>query len=78
MRETTTTQTAANCQSTKLGFRLSFVGEAKQPESLWVCVRDGDRRAVGDPECGQCARWAAASQGDPVAAPVFLSPIWRE
>ena len=78
MREATTTHSAANCQSTRLGFRLSFVGEAKQPESLWVCVRDGGRRAVGDSECEQCARWETAREGPPVAAPVFLSPIWRE
>ena len=77
MREATTTHTAANCQSTRLGYRLSFVSESKQPESLWVCVRDGGRRSVCDSECEGCARWEPATQGTPLAAPVFLSPIWR-
>ena len=53
MRNGHTTHPAANCQSTRLGYRLSFVGESQQPEKLWVCVRDGGRRAVSDAECEQ-------------------------
>ena len=80
MRNTTTTHAAANCQSTRLGYRLSSVGESQQPENLWVCVRDGGRRAVSDDECAHCARWEASddTKGMPLALPVFLSPIWRE
>ena len=78
MRNTTTTHTAANCQSTRLGYRLSSVVESQQPENLWVCVRDGDRRPVDDTECANCARWEPAEEGArPLKAPVFLSPIWR-
>ena len=63
--EPTPLHTAANCQSTRLGYRLSFVGEAQQPEQLWVCVRDGGRRAVSDSECGRCARWEASEETGP-------------
>lgn len=78
--EANTTHTAANCQSTRLGYRLSFVAEAQQPENLWVCVRDGARRSVSDSECEQCARWEASEH---TAAPraaagaVFPGPIWQ-
>jgi hypothetical protein len=79
--EANTTHTAANCQSTRLGYRLSFVGEAQQPENLWVCVRDGGRRSVTDSDCEQCARWESsedtAAAPRPVAGPVFLAPIWH-
>lgn len=78
--EWTTAHTAANCRSTRLGYRLSFVAEAQQPENLWVCVRDGGRRSVSDSECQQCAGWepsedAAAQRA--VAGPVFPGPMWR-
>ena len=73
--------TAANCQSTRLGYRLSFVDESQQPENLWVCVRDGGRRSVIDSECEQCARWepekdTAAPRA--VAGSVFSAPILRK
>lgn len=73
------TPTAANCQSTRLGYRLSFVNEAVQPESLWVCERDGDRRAATDSECERCARWQPSEETvapRPVAG-VFTGPTWQ-
>lgn len=79
-KEATTAHTAANCQSTRLGYRLSFVAESQQPENLWVCVRDGGRRSVIDSECEQCARWAPSEDTAApraVAGPVFPGPMWR-
>ena len=73
--------TAANCQSTRLGYRLSFVGESQQPENLWVCVRDGDRRPVVDSECEECARWEPekdTATPRSVVGSVFSAPIWRK
>jgi hypothetical protein len=78
--EAKTAHTAANCQSTRLGYRLSFVGESQQPENLWVCVRDGGRRSVGDSECEQCPRWESAEDTAApraVAGRVFSGPIWQ-
>ena len=77
-KEPTTTHTAANCRSTRLGYHLSFVGEAQQPETRWVCVRDGGRRSVTDSECEQCARWSEdTATRQAVPDPVFRGPIWQ-
>ena len=79
--EPKTAHTAANCQSTRLGYRLSFVSESQQPEHLWVCVRDGGRRSVTDAECGQCARWEPAEETiapRAVAGRVFSAPNWQK
>ena len=76
----TTTPTAANCLSTRLGYRLSFVGEAQQPESLWVCVRDDGRRPVADSECERCARWEPSEETvAPRSVPgrLFTGSIWQ-
>ena len=67
--EPDTAHAAANCQSTRLGYRLSFVGEAQQPENLWVCARDGGRRSVTDSECAQCVRWEPTEARAPAQTP---------
>jgi hypothetical protein len=50
-------QTAWNCRWSRAGHRITGLAEAVQPESLWVCVRDGARHSVGDEACAHCARW---------------------
>jgi len=52
-----TLQTAPDCRWSRLGHRLNGVAEAKQPETTWVCVRDGVRRDLRDDECAECAHW---------------------
>ena len=57
MATAATLQTAWNCRWSHPGHRITGLAEAVQPESLWVCARDGARRSVGDEECARCARW---------------------
>jgi hypothetical protein len=52
-----TQQTIRDCRWSRPGFRLSGVREPLQPESPWVCVRNGDRRGVTDEECEKCPYW---------------------
>ena len=65
-------QTAWNCRWSRPGHRITGLAEAVQPESLWVCTRDGARHSVGDEECAHCARWeplATATAALAVVAP---------
>ena len=52
-----TLQTVWDCRYSRPGFRLFGVGEPLQPESLWVCTRNGKRRGVADAECEKCPHW---------------------
>jgi hypothetical protein len=52
-----TQQTAWECKWSRPGFRLAGVEESLQPESVWVCVRTGERRPVSDDRCEQCPYW---------------------
>jgi hypothetical protein len=52
-----TEQTVWDCRFSRPGFRLFGVGEPLQPESLWVCTRNGRRRGVTDGECEKCPHW---------------------
>ena len=52
-----TLQTIWDCRWSRPGFRLHGVGEPHQPESLWVCTRDGHRRGVTEEECQRCPHW---------------------
>lgn len=52
-------QTAWDCRWSRPGHRITGFAEEVQPESVWVCVRDGDRRNVSDAECASCSRWKA-------------------
>jgi len=61
---TATLQTVWDCRWSRPGHHITGVSDALQPETTWVCTRDGDRRAVCGDECAGCARW------EPVAAEV--------
>jgi hypothetical protein len=52
-----TQQTVWECKWSRPGFRLAGVEESLQPESVWVCVRTGERRPVSDDRCEQCPYW---------------------
>jgi hypothetical protein len=66
--------TVWDCRWSRPGHRITGVSDALQPESLWVCVRDDDRRDVSDEECARCSRWEPALVA---AAPVAMhaSPL---
>ena len=49
-------QTVWDCRFSRPGFRLVGVGEPQQPESLWVCTRNG-RHGVTDEQCEKCPHW---------------------
>lgn len=50
-------QTVWGCRWSRPGYRLSGVKESEQPESVWVCVRTGQRRPVTNEECETCHYW---------------------
>jgi hypothetical protein len=58
-----TLQTVWDCRFSRPGFRLFGVGERLQPETLWVCTRNGRRRSVTEEECERCPHW---QMDDPV------------
>jgi hypothetical protein len=52
-----TLQPVWDCRWSRPGHRLTGVSDALQPESPWVCAREGDRRDVQDEECRTCQHW---------------------
>lgn len=54
-------QTVWDCRWSRAGHQITGLADALQPEPTWVCVRDGDRRAVCDRECASCSRWEAVT-----------------
>jgi hypothetical protein len=62
-----TFQTAPDCRWSRLGHRLNGVAEAKQPETTWVCVREGVRRDLRDDECAECPHWELDDAGSDIA-----------
>ena len=56
---TATLQTIWDCRFSRPGYRLTGVVDRHQPESLWVCVREGGRRPVTEEECEHCPNWQA-------------------
>ena len=52
-----TLQTIWDCRWSRPGYRIHGVEDHLQPESLWVCVRTGDRRGVTETECADCPYW---------------------
>ena len=50
-------QTIWDCRWSRPGYRITGVEDHLQPESLWVCVRLGDRRNVTEEECEVCVHW---------------------
>ena len=59
MSVTATIQGPWNCRWSSPGHRITGLPDAVQPESVWMCARDGERRPVSDDECVQCSRWEA-------------------
>ncbi len=66
-------QTEWNCRWSRAGHRITGLAEAVQPESLWVCTRDGGRHSVGDEDCARCARWEPLTTA--TAALAFVAPF---
>jgi hypothetical protein len=52
-----TLQGVWDCKWSRPGYRLSRVSDRDQPESQWVCVREGKRTEVGEAQCGCCPFW---------------------
>lgn len=52
-------QTIWDCRWSRPGYRLFGVEDHLQPEKLWVCIRDGERRGVTADECEHCPQWQA-------------------
>lgn len=52
-----TLQPVFDCRWSRPGHRLSGVAAADQPESAWVCVREGIRRRLQADECDTCPHW---------------------
>ena len=57
MAATAILHNAWNCRWSHPGHRITGLRDAVQPEGVWVCVRDGERRSVSDAECANCSRW---------------------
>ena len=49
-----TMQTTWDCRWSRPGYRVTGVAAHLQPETLFVCVRTGDRRCVSTAECEDC------------------------
>jgi hypothetical protein len=52
-----TLQPVWDCRWSQPGHRLTGVSDALQPETDWVCVREGNRRNIGPHECATCPHW---------------------
>jgi hypothetical protein len=52
-----TLQRVWDCRWSRFGYHLTGVSEAMQPESAWVCVREGNRRQISEAECQTCPYW---------------------
>lgn len=53
-------QTIWDCRWSQPGYRLRGVDEKHQPESMWVCLREGARRRpVSEEVCARCPDWQA-------------------
>jgi hypothetical protein len=57
-----TLQTVWDCRWSQPGCRAVDVEGSPQPESAWVCIRTGCRRAVTNAECEACPHWEQADQ----------------
>jgi hypothetical protein len=52
-----TKQTPWECKWSRPGFRLAGLDESHQVESVWVCVRTGQRRPLSATTCDHCPYW---------------------
>jgi hypothetical protein len=55
-----TPQNAWDCKSSRPGFRLAGLEESAPPESVWMCVRTGQRRRLSEHTCKHCPYWEEA------------------
>jgi hypothetical protein len=58
---TATLQTIWDCRFSRPGHRLTHVVDGLQPEPLWVCVREGERRTADEETCAACPHWELES-----------------
>jgi hypothetical protein len=72
MAATATFQNIWNCRWSRPGHRITGLSDAVQPESVWVCAREGERRSVTDDECARCSRWEPSATA---VAPVGVFPL---
>jgi hypothetical protein len=74
-----TMQAVWDCRWSRLGQRLTGVPEALQPESTWVCVREGERRNVCEEECLTCPYWemepAESTGGVALQIPIAVASV---
>ena len=59
-----TVQNVWDCRYSRPGYRLTHVDDHEQPETVWVCIRTGRRRAVSDAECESCPHWVQDDRED--------------
>jgi len=52
-----TLQTIWDCRWSRPGYRIHGVQDHFRPETLWVCVRRGDRRCLNEDDCADCPHW---------------------
>ena len=52
-------QAVWDCRWSRPGYRLTAFDDAEQPETVWVCIRHGERRPITAPECEVCPHWQA-------------------
>jgi hypothetical protein len=57
-----TTRTVWDCRWSRPGYRHWGAPDRLQPEMLWVCVRQGQRRGVTEEECAKCPHWEELPQ----------------
>jgi hypothetical protein len=50
-------QTIWDCRWSRPGYRILGLEDDLQPETLWVCVRQGERRSVTEEGCAACVHW---------------------
>jgi hypothetical protein len=67
-----TFQNEWNCRWSRPGHRITGLPDAAQPESVWVCTRDGERRSVSHVECAHCSRWEPFAIA---SAPALVYPL---
>ena len=70
-----TMQTVWDCRWSRPGHHLTGIAEHHQPETRWVCVREGRRRSLAIDECESCPHWELQ---DPVQATRAISPASHE
>jgi hypothetical protein len=54
---TATLNTAWDCKWSRPGYRLTGVPDQFQPETVWICLRTGERDPVVESKCETCAFW---------------------